>query len=142
MIERRPIDRLILVYDADSGTLAAVFDSAKKLLRLGGCPLCTITHGLAGERDEWRECRQELGVPIDTVHRDEIGPELDAVLGGELPAVVAEAGDELVLVMGREDLERSKSSVADFRGRLLYFAGRHGLSLPATSAMGEMKAAG
>ena len=83
MSDRRTIERLIFVFDADSGALSAFFDSAKKALRLGGCALCTITHGLAGERSEWRECKEELGVPVEYVHRDEIGPELREALRGE-----------------------------------------------------------
>ncbi|HSL81751.1 MAG TPA: hypothetical protein VLF66_03190 [Thermoanaerobaculia bacterium] len=45
--ERRRIDRLILVYAAESGLTNAVVDSAKKLLMVKGCSLCAITHGLA-----------------------------------------------------------------------------------------------
>ncbi|MGD2116357.1 MAG: hypothetical protein PVG07_14980, partial [Acidobacteriota bacterium] len=116
MSERRTIERLIFVFDADSGVLNAFFDSAKKTLNLGGCALCSITHGLAGERSEWRDCREELGVPVEYVHRDEVGEELRAAADGELPCVVAEAGGELVRLIDREVLERCKGSVADFRG--------------------------
>jgi hypothetical protein len=130
MSERRTIERLIFVFDADSGALSAFFDSAKKALRLGGCALCTITHGLAGERSEWRECKEELGVPVAYVHRDEVGPKLTEVLGGKLPAVVAEAGGELVQLMDRDALERCRGSVADLRGRMVYFASTHHLALP------------
>lgn len=131
MSERRTIDRLVFVFDADSGALSAFFDSAKKALRLGGCALCSITHGLTGERSEWRECRDELGVRVEYVHRDEIWPDLTAALNGELPCVVAEAGGELVQLMDREALERCQGSVADFRGRMAYFASARRLVLPA-----------
>ena len=46
------IKRLVLVYDANSGTWSAVLDSARKLLSLDACGLCAITHGLAGEKSE------------------------------------------------------------------------------------------
>lgn len=130
MSDRRTIERLIFVFDADSGALSAFFDSAKKALRLGGCALCTITHGLAGERSEWKECKEELGVPVEYVHRDEVTPALHEVLGEELPAVVAEAGGELVQLMDREVLERCRGSVADLRGRIVYFASTRKLALP------------
>jgi len=130
MTERRTIDRLIFVFDADSGALSAFFDSAKKALRLGGCALCTITHGLTGERSDWRECKEELGVPVDYVHRDEIDEDLRQALVGDLPAVVAEAEGRKVQLMDREALERCRGSVADLRGRMVYFASTHGLALP------------
>jgi len=140
MSDRRTIERLIFVFDADSGALSAFFDSAKKALRLGGCALCTITHGLAGERSEWKECKEELGVPVEYVHRDEIAPELQEALRGELPAVVAEAGGQRIQLMDRDALERCRGSVADLRGRMVYFASTHGLALP--TAVHAAEAAG
>ena len=68
MSEPRTIDRLIFVFAANSGLLSAAVDSAKKVLRLRGCSLCSITHGLAGEKREWSECREEIGVPVLQVH--------------------------------------------------------------------------
>ncbi len=123
-----PVDRLIFVFSADSGRLAALADSARKILRLNGCALCAITHGLAGEKGEWEECREELGVPVDYVHRDELGGDLAAV-ATELPCVVAEVGGALVPLLTREVLQRCNGKVADLRGRLVYYAGVKGLSL-------------
>lgn len=74
----RPIDRLLFVYKADSGTLNAIIDSAKKLLSINGCALCSLTHSLAGEKSEWQSCKETLGVPVDYVHRDELTPSLRA----------------------------------------------------------------
>lgn len=127
---KRPIDRLILVYGADSGRLNALVDSARKLLRVKGCSLCAITHGLAGERSEWRECRDALGVPVDTYHRDDMPPEVAAALDGGVPAVLAQSGDGLQVLMGPEVLDRLQGAMADFRGRLLTHAAMKGLSLP------------
>lgn len=126
---RRPIDRLILVYAADSGFANAVIDSAKKLLMVKGCSLCAITHGLAGERSEWRDCREELGVPIETFHRDEVPDEVAAVVGHRLPHVVAEVEGELVSVLGPEALDRMNGDVADFKGRLQTQAAMRGLHI-------------
>lgn len=63
----RPIDRLLFVYKADSGTLNAIIDSAKKLLSINGCALCSLTHSLAGEKSEWQSCKETLGVPVADV---------------------------------------------------------------------------
>jgi len=134
MAEKQTIDRLIFVFNAGSGTLNAFVDSAKKLLMIRGCTLCTITHGLAGEKSEWRDCKEEIGVPVDYVHKDEITPRLDGVVHGQLPCIVAEAGGELTLLLAPEVLERCQGSVADLRGRLHYFASLHRLAFPSQSA--------
>lgn len=128
---RRPIDRLILVYAADSGFASSVVDSAKKMLRLKGCSLCAITHGLAGERSEWRECREEIGVPVVIYHRDDVPEAVAAVAGDGLPCVLAEAEGELVPILGPETLDRMRGDVADFKGRLMARAAMRGLHLPA-----------
>jgi hypothetical protein len=127
---KRRIDRLIFVFSADSGTLNAFLDSAKKLLRIKGCTLCAITHGLAGEKSEWRDCKEELGVPIDYVHRDEVSGDLQRIVGDKLPCVVAQTGDDLVLVLGPDVLERCQGSVADLKGRLQTLSAMKGLELP------------
>ena len=130
MSERRTIERLIFVFDADSGSLSAFFDSARKALKLGGCALCSITHGLTGEKSDWRDCREEIGVPVEYVHRDEVSPELEEAAGGVLPAVVAAVDGDLVHLMDRQVLDRCRGSVSDFRGRLAVRAGMHHLVLP------------
>ncbi|HEX3526454.1 MAG TPA: hypothetical protein VH988_05255 [Thermoanaerobaculia bacterium] len=133
MTSKRRIDRLIFVFNAGSGSFNAFLDSARKLLQIKGCTLCTITHGLAGEKSEWKECKEEIGVPVDYVHKDEITPALARVLGdgdANLPCVVAEAGGELILLLGPDVLDRCKGSVADLKGRLGVFSTMKGLELP------------
>lgn len=127
---KRPIDRLIFVFSAGSGTFNAMLDSAKKLLQLKGCALCTITHGLAGEKDEWKSCREELGIPVDYVHSDEIGPELEAATERRLPCVVAVSGEDLVLLLAPDVLERCRGDVADLKGRLRVHATMRGFEPP------------
>jgi len=127
---KRTIDRLIFVFSADAGALNAFLDSAKKVLRIKGCTLCAITHGLAGEKSEWRDCKEELGVPIEYVHRDEVSPDLQRVIGNNLPCVVAQTGNELVLLLGPDVLARCRGSVADLKGRLNVLAAMNRLELP------------
>jgi hypothetical protein len=135
MTSKRQIDRLIFVFSADSGSFNAFLDSAKKVLRIKGCTLCTITHGLAGEKAEWRECKEELGVPIDYVHRDEVSEEIRRVAGDNLPCVVARTDGELVFLLGPDVLDRCRGSVADLKGRLMIFAAMRQLELPEVAAV-------
>jgi hypothetical protein len=130
MAPKRSIDRLLFVFNADNGSFNAFLDSARKLLRIKGCTLCTITHGLAGEKSEWRECKEEIGVPVDYVHRDEVSGELRRVVGDQLPCVVAQTGSDLVLLLAPDVLDRCQGSVADLKGRLSYFAAINSLELP------------
>ncbi len=131
MAEKQQIRRLILIYNADAGALAALVDSARKVLRLNGCSLCSITHGLIGEKREWRSCRDEIGVSIDYLHRDEIFGPMKQLVGETLPCVVAETAAGPRVVLTPDVLERCRGSVDDFRGRLLTHAAMRDLELPA-----------
>lgn len=92
------------VYDADGslrGELAYWFGA-----RLGRrhCALCDITHGIVREREDWRQVRDELGVPFATVHRDEASPDVLAVVRDGLPAVVAVTAAGVAALLGPSEL--------------------------------------
>ena len=130
MSEKPVIERLLFVYKADSGVLSAVIDNARKVLMIKGCALCRITHGIAGEKDEWKECKEEIGVPVDYIHRDEIPTYLQALTAGRLPCVVARVNGRYEFLLGPDVLERCKGSVADLKGRLYFYASARGLTFP------------
>ncbi len=69
------IRKAIFIYNAGSGALAAMLDSAKKLARSSSaCSLCAITHGVFSEKAEWRDLECRLGFPTSYYHRDQIPP--------------------------------------------------------------------
>lgn len=76
-----------------------------------------------------RTCRQELGVLVAYVHRDEVSPAVAPLVADALPAVVAETPSGPVLLLGPEVIDRCKGSVEDLRGELLHYASRLGLCL-------------
>ena len=73
-MSKRTIDRLLFVYNANSGKWNAILDGAKKLLAVDGCPLCSLTHGVFGEKAEWRACKESFGVPVEYVVPKEGAP--------------------------------------------------------------------
>lgn len=126
---KEPITRLILVFDAESGLFGALVDSARKMLMLKGCPLCSLTHGLAGEREEWRTCKEEIGVPIDYHHRDDLPAAVKSV-AGELPCVIAEVeGKRYELLLPRSSLMECRGSVSELKARIFIRALSKGLEL-------------
>ncbi|HBZ71180.1 MAG TPA: hypothetical protein DEP35_16190 [Deltaproteobacteria bacterium] len=126
----RWIDRLSFIFDANSGFGAALLDSTRKILRLNGCDLCTITHGITGEKKEMVSCRESLGVPIEYVHRDEMDGVMIEATGNRLPAIVAHSSSSAWLLLDRDVIARCKGSVSDLRGRLTFYAAKLGLALP------------
>ena len=111
----------------------------EQLLRLKGCVLCQITRDVDNDstrsKDEWRECRSELGVPVQVYTEDTASPELREASGGRPPAVCGvTTGGETVLLMDEAALARCAGSVQDFRGRLLYKIAALGHELAAPEA--------
>lgn len=93
------IRKLTLIWNADSGALAGLADVAKKLAGVESCELCAITHGALGERSRWRECRASLAVPVEALHRDDVPPELAALVQQRMPCVVASLDDRSLILV-------------------------------------------
>ncbi len=129
MSEKKTIDRLIFIYNAGSGKLDAFIDSAKKLLTIKGCALCSITHSIAGEKKEWKECRQELGVPIDFYHKDEIPESFKNMVAHQLPCIVAQAEGKYIMLVSPDVLERCRGNVDDLKGRIHYYLSAHNFKI-------------
>lgn len=65
--------RLLFVYNADSGPLAGLKDLFHKILSPATypCSLCAITYGATAVRLEWQQFIRTLPVPVEFLHRDE-----------------------------------------------------------------------
>ena len=68
------MDKLIFVYNADSGLLNAMKDWAHKIVspETYPCSLCALTYDNLGMRRPWREFIKELGYEVEFLHRDEL----------------------------------------------------------------------
>lgn len=112
------IDRLVLVYDADGGIAGELRYVAGKLTGAAHCALCDITHGLAGEKREWRECTRDLGLPVLALHRDELDEAQQAAAAGALPCVLAQLGDRYRVLIDPAELEACDGRVERLQRRL------------------------
>jgi hypothetical protein len=68
------MDKLIFVYNADSGLLNAMKDWAHKIVspETYPCSLCALTYDNLGMRRPWREFVKEMGYEVEFLHRDEL----------------------------------------------------------------------
>jgi hypothetical protein len=91
-------DRVILVYDGDSGLRAMLLDVLKKAVGREECPLCEITYSPTGKRREWAACEKRLGVVVDELHRDRLPAEWGTTRA-ELPCVLGRVGEAKPFVL-------------------------------------------
>jgi len=102
----RVVDRLSIVYDARGGIVGELGYAIGRARGTRHCALCSLTHGRVREREAWRAFRASLPVPVRAFHLNDRPADVATASGGRAPAVVAHAGADAVLVLGRDELER------------------------------------
>lgn len=101
---------LVFVYNADSGALNTLLDIGHKIVspQTYSCKLCAITHSTFSMRGEWRRFVDELGLPVEFLHRDEL-VERYGMRDVALPAVFLKAAGKLQGWIGRDEIDRCRS---------------------------------
>lgn len=127
--DQRSIDGLIGVYNADGGIAGELRYVASKIMGRGHCALCDITHRGLTRRAEWSRACARLATPIELVHLNERPQDVRRASDGAEPCVLARVGDELVTLLGPEDLDACAANVDEFERRLRAAAVAHQLAL-------------
>jgi hypothetical protein len=112
------IEKLIFIYNADSGLPAAMLDSAKKLFRLEACGLCTITHGLLKEKKQWKDCQTQFNLPIDYFHKDDLPNNIKEIVGNNLPSILAQISTKYIVLLNHKEINSCKGNVANLEIKL------------------------
>ena len=123
------VTRLIGVYDADGSLVGELRYALRKVSGRGHCSLCELTHRGVRRRRAWDQLCERLQTPVDLVHRDERDEAILAATGSTVPTVVAEAGDQLVVLLGPTELDACGTDVTEFERRLRDAAAAHGLDV-------------
>jgi len=89
---------LVFVYNADSGLFNSLADLAHKIFspQTYQCNLCAITYSAAGMKKEWKDFLDQLDVPMEFLHRDELKAS-HGMEGVCLPAIFKKVGNGLSL---------------------------------------------
>ncbi len=100
-------DALVIVYNADEGLGAALFDAVHKIVRPNtyACDLCAITYGAVAMRNAWRDWLKEQPFPTEFFHRQDFARAFPALTNLPLPAILLRDEDVLTLLIGPEQME-------------------------------------
>lgn len=95
--------KLIFVYNANSGFTSRLFDLGHKLVSPSTypCSLCTLTHGLTGEKQAWKYFQREMNIGMAFLHKDEFEQQFYPL--DSYPAILKESTD-LVELMNSQKL--------------------------------------
>jgi hypothetical protein len=122
--------RLVGIYEADGGLVGEVRYAIRKLAGRGHCSLCDVTHRGVKSKLEWRVMCEGLSVPFDLVHLNERSPVILEASEGATPCVLAEVDDDLVLILGRDELEHCRGDVPKFADELRIALSDRGITIP------------
>lgn len=120
--------KLLFVYNADSGIRNAILDGAHKVLSPStySCSLCALTYGVLTEKRLWktfREKMQAMGGKLQFLYKDEFGKIYRSKFGHKFtyPIVLVEGNSGFEILVGTQELnslETAKDLIALLEGRL------------------------
>lgn len=100
--------KLIFIYNADSGLRNMIVDSAHKILSPDtyACSLCDITYGAFTENSVWKKFRKEMNLEMQFLHKDEFSKAYASKFGHKFtfPIVLAESNSGLEVFIKTEEL--------------------------------------
>jgi len=101
------LEKLIFVYNANSGTLNALMDSLHKVVNPStySCKLCELTYGSLEEKRRWKEFRENLEVETEFLHKDEFQKIYASKFGHkfEFPIILAQTNKGLEVFLTKEE---------------------------------------
>jgi hypothetical protein len=98
-------NKLIFVYNADSGLINTVKDFWHKALRPSTyqCNLCQTTFGTFGAKKEWKSFISDLGIDSEFLHKDEFVEKYD-VKDAKYPSAYILKNGNLTVFITQEEM--------------------------------------
>ena len=110
------VQKLVFIYNADSGLRNVILDSAHKILSPDtyACSLCDITYGAFTENSVWKKFRKETNLDMEFLHKDEFSKAYASKFGHKFtfPIVLAESNSGLEVFIKTEELNDLENSEA------------------------------
>ena len=106
--------KLIFVYNADSGLQNMIIDSAHKIFSPSTyeCNLCDITFGAFTENKIWKKFRQKTSLKMEFLHKDEFKSQYASKFGHEFnyPIVLITANENLEVFIKTGELNKLRNA--------------------------------
>ncbi|MEM9075711.1 MAG: GTPase [Bacteroidota bacterium] len=118
-MEKKNSEKLIFVYNANSGARNALMDSMHKVFSPStyDCNLCDITFGVVRENRTWKRFREESDMDMTFLHKDEFQKMYASKFGYKFtyPIVLVEAEKGLEVFISTEEMNSLKTPHALIR---------------------------
>lgn len=101
------MEKLIFVYNADTGKLNALMDSLHKVVNPStySCKLCELTFGAFKEKKAWKDFRENLDIETEFLHKDEFQKLYASKFGHkfEFPIVLTQTRNGLEVLVAKAE---------------------------------------
>ena len=124
------IERLYLVWNAELSFTCGLAYVASRLRGMDECALCEITYDGLTEKPEFKQCKQDIGLPFEGVYRNRMDAEQAARAAGDFPCVLARTPTGLVKLLGGAEIESCAGDLDLFSDRLREAVDRNHNSTP------------
>lgn len=108
------LQKLIFIYNADSGISNMIMDSAHKIFSPDTyeCSLCDITYGAFTENSIWKNFRKETELQMEFLHKDEFAKAYASKFGHKFtfPIVLAETNNGLEIFVKTKELNEMEKA--------------------------------
>lgn len=108
------LQKLIFIYNADSGLRNLIIDGAHKILSPGTyeCKLCEITFGTFTENGVWKKFRTASDLEMEFLHKDEFRKQYASKFGHKFtyPIVLGETQNGLEVLMSTEEMNKMEDT--------------------------------
>ncbi|MBT2161970.1 GTPase [Zobellia barbeyronii] len=102
------IQKLIFIYNADSGLKNGLLDSAHKILSPStyDCNLCDITFRVFTEDKVWKKFREQTNLEMEFLHKDEYKKQYASKFGNKytFPIILAQVNEDLQVFVSTEEM--------------------------------------
>ena len=113
-MEKQKLQKLLFVYNANSGKFNALFDSVHKIVspKTYECPLCNITYGMATENKLWKKFRKESDIEMEFLHKNEFLKTYASKFGHKFtfPIVLIPTQGELEVCISTDEINKLKTA--------------------------------
>jgi hypothetical protein len=114
------MEKLIFVYNADSGKWNAYMDMAHKIFspKTYPCSLCDLTYGIFKIRPEWDDFVKKSPIPFEFLHKDEFVTSYPDLKDITLPVILILNKNIVSVFIDQQELN-SFNTISSLKQRIL-----------------------
>ena len=106
--------KIYCIYNAEGSIFGEIRYLYNKYIKDIKCSMCDITHNTLSEKREWKKRCLESPFKIECLHLDELPKDIENLVEGNTPCVVAKTSSTNEIIIEDKELIAMKGNVDSF----------------------------